>query len=174
MARDVAAALAEKIPPDAKDELIKRIRATSGDAMAKDITAAMRERMLAQKPTGGEPAAGTRSLDDRAKGLLGVSDDLGPQASQLRRSFNEQASKALAALKSLDRVKGLYDTAMLTASVLTEMRKLVDPSLSPEERKKVEEGLKSTWWELVKSEAFSKSSRVADGRGDVRRVVARL
>jgi hypothetical protein len=143
------------MPPAAQGALIDRVRRSSGDAMAQNVATAMRERMLAQKPTSDGPARGAKSLDDKVKGFLGVSDKLDPQASQLRRSFNEQASKVLGALEALGRVKDLYDNAMLTKTVVTEMQKLVDPSLSPEERKKVEDGLKSTWWELVKSQGFS-------------------
>ena len=152
-ARDIAA-LAEKMPPAAKGALIDRVRRASGDAMAQDVASAMRKRMFAEGTV--SDASGAKSMDDRIKDRLGISGELDPRASGLRRSFNEQASKALGALEALGRVKGLYDTAMLTATVLTEMQKLVDPSLTPEERKKVEEGLKSTWWDLVKSEAFSR------------------
>ena len=153
-ARDIAA-LTEKMPPAAKSALIDRVRRATGDAMAQNVATAMQERMLAQKPSGGEPSAGKKTLDDGVTRVLGISDELGPQASQLRRSFNTQASKALSALEALGRLKDFYDNAMLTKTVVTEMQKLVDPSLSPEERKKVEDGLKDTWWELVKGQGFS-------------------
>ena len=131
-AADNIAAITAKLSDAEKGRLIERLKnLPGGDDVAKSVADAMRRQ--AGIPTSGitgtlsKAAAG---LDARLSSALGVSNDLS-RMGDLRRTFNEEASRALGGLDNIGKLGTAVELLQAGATakgMLDHLRKAIDPT----------------------------------------------
>lgn len=134
---DDIAQLSDHLPDAEKGRMLENIKRTVGEAQAKQVAGAMRQRIKASAAKSG-PGAITTALnkfDQRVQASLKVSNDL-TQLTGARRAFNEKAAKALGKLETLGKVGTALELATSAAHAkdyVQSLQKAMDPTISDQQ-----------------------------------------